>query len=305
VLSVTSVVKKIAAYAKLLRLSNAPTAVADVWMGYAVTLGALSPSYAVGLASFASLAAYHGGMALNDAVDAPHDEASSRGRPIERGFISRRAAYSLAYGGLAASFITTLCLWNFTQDSRIVGIGLALVLAIISYNSPLKRSWLGPLLMGSCRLLNVLLGVFAVSPAELSRVTDYEAGTMFAILIGAYIVGVTLYARDESQGGRRRQLIAGCGISAMAIAAFTVVSTVNSFNALVWTVVGLFATRGMVAGILQPTPKNIGRGVGIAIQGLVVIDATLATLYAGPVAGLAILALLPVTMLLARWIPQT
>jgi 4-hydroxybenzoate polyprenyltransferase len=159
--------------------------------------------------------------------------------------------------------------------------------------------------MGSCRLLNVLLGVFAVSPAELASITDYEAGTTYAILIGAYIVGVTLYARDESQGGHRHQLVAGCGISTLAIAAFALVSTINSFNALVWAVVGLFATRGMVAAILHPTPRNIGRGVGIAIQGLVVIDATLATLYAGPVAGLAILALLPVTMLLARWIPQT
>jgi 4-hydroxybenzoate polyprenyltransferase len=305
VLSVTSVVKKIAAYAKLLRLSNAPTAVADVWMGYAVTLGVLSPSYAVGLASFASLAAYHGGMALNDAADAPNDEALSRGRPIERGFISRRVAYSLAYGSLVASLIAAVCLSIFTEDSRIAGIGLALVLAILAYNSPLKRSWLGPLLMGSCRLLNVLLGVFAVSPAELMSVTHYEAGTTFAILIGVYIAGVTLYARDESQSCGRRQLIAGCVVSTLAIAAFAFVSIINSFNALIWAIVGLFATRGMVAAILQPTPRNIGRGVGIAIQGLVVIDATLATLYAGPVAGLAILALLPVTMLLARWIPQT
>lgn len=75
--------------------------------------------------------------------------------------------------------------------------------------------------------------------------------------------------------------------------------------AIGWSTAGLFATRGMVAAILQPTPRNIGRGVGIAIQGLVVIDAVLATFYAGPVAGLAILALLPVTMLLSRWIPQT
>jgi hypothetical protein len=305
VLSVSSVVKKIAAYAKLLRLSNAPTAVADVWMGYAVTLGVLSPSYAVWLASFASLAAYHGGMALNDAVDAPSDEAGSRGRPIERGYISRRMAYSLAYGGLAASFITTLCLWRHTQDSRIVGIGLALVLAIIAYNSPLKRSWLGPLLMGSCRLMNVLLGVFAVAPVELARLSDYELGTGFAILIGSYIVGVTLFARDESLGGGRPILLAGCAISAVTIAAFPAAPGYDRVTILIWTVVGLFATRGMVAAILQPTPKNIGRGVGIAIQGLVVIDATLATLYAGPVAGLAILALLPVTMLLARWIPQT
>ena len=96
--SVTSVVQKFAAYAKLLRLSNAPTAVADVWMGYAVATGRLEPTLPLALMTAASLCLYHGGMALNDAIDADRDEIENRRRPISEGHISRNRAYQIAIG---------------------------------------------------------------------------------------------------------------------------------------------------------------------------------------------------------------
>ena len=68
--SVPSVVKTLYAYARLLRISNAPTALADVWMGYAVANGRLEPTRELLLLSLASLCLYHAGMALNDLHDA-------------------------------------------------------------------------------------------------------------------------------------------------------------------------------------------------------------------------------------------
>jgi 1,4-dihydroxy-2-naphthoate octaprenyltransferase len=306
VLSVSSVVKKIAAYAKLLRLSNAPTAVADVWMGYAVATGKLEPTLPLCLMTAASLCLYHGGMALNDVRDAKQDAIDNRNRPIAAGLISYGVAKFISRSLLLLGLVLGVSAGVAAASFETIDEVLVLLVAIVAYNGRLKRTLLGPILMGVCRSLNAALGM-SLSPM---------AGGNAAILLGifVYVVGLTVFARDESKHGHRRQLALGLLLSIAGLAWLALMPLLQSLPeaakspqawTLLWIVTSLIAIRGMVAGILQPTPRNIGRGVGIAIQGLVVIDATLATLYAGPVAGLAILALLPVTMLLSRWIPQT
>lgn len=300
------VVKKLAAYARLLRLSNGPTAIADVWMGYAVASGELTPTLPLALATVASLCLYHGGMALNDYRDAERDTAAKRNRPIATGQISLAAAKRVAHVLLLVGLFLTVAAGAAANSYGVMNVGLLLVVAIVAYNGRLKRTVAGPLLMGACRSLNGLLGMSITSGS--GGVATIPWG------IFAYVVGLTLFARDERDSTRRRQLVTGAVICLLGIAwlalgpellrsaaAPPLAPTATVF----WMVTALIATRGMAAAILQPSPKNIGRGVGIAIQGLVVIDATLATLYAGPMAGLAIFALLPITMLLARSIPQT
>ena len=301
----SSVVKSIGAYAKLLRLSNGPTAVADVWMGYAVVSGVLEPTWPLALMTVTSLLLYHGGMIANDVVDVFDDRAEGRDRPLATGQLHVIDAGRLFWWMTIGAFLTA------TAASVVTGLWpgmLAFLLwnAIRWYNSPLKKTLAGPPLMGLCRGLNVALGasVAGFGPESL----------MIPLGVACYVDGLTLFARDERVQKGRWQRIAGVlvsllGITWLALWPELFPGFVGKPRAtiwpLFWAVTALLATRGMVAGILHPTPRNIGRGVGVAIQGLVIIDATLAALYAGPVAGLAILALLPVTMLLARWIPQT
>lgn len=295
---------KALAYAQLLRLSNGPTALADVWMGYAVVSGSLAPSWPLVLASFASLLLYHAGMVGNDLADVFTDREEGRDRPIANGQIFGWDAMRLQ------RYLEIAALLGVAAASVLVQLWLPMMVAwllwtaIRWYNSPLKRTMAGPVLMGSCRALNGLLGMSLVG---------FEMGAIPIVLaVGLYVVGVTVYARDEALTPQRSQLAWGGLISLLGLAWLGSHSAVSeSIHTKpiaimsAWIAVALMATRGMAAAILQPTPRNIGRGVGIAIQGLVIIDATLAALYAGPMAGLAILALLPVTMLLARWIPQT
>ena len=306
-----TLVDKALAYARLLRLSNGPTAVADVWMGYAVAAGELTPASPIVLMTFASLGFYHGGMALNDAMDAERDAVDQRGRPIELGHLKESMAFSVAtallFGGASLAFVSA--------GAQSLVIAVPLLAAIAAYNSRYKRTAIGPLLMGLCRFLNVQLGAFAAVAAKVDcslppkprwTPVDLTLGFYAAVVIGVYIAGVTWFARDEATESKRVWLASATLVAAAALVLAAVATPYSEpARPFTWAIVALIATRGMVAAILQPTPKNIGRGVGIAIQGLVVIDATLAALYAGPVAGLAILALLPVTMLLARWIPQT
>ncbi|MGL4512765.1 MAG: UbiA family prenyltransferase [Lacipirellulaceae bacterium] len=299
--------KTFVAVAKLLRLSNAPTAVADVWMGCAVATGALAPSWGLALLTASSLCLYHGGMALNDWADAERDAIDRRGRPIAEGAVSRRAAAWLAacllgLGVCSAGFVSWLA-----PGSAPGWVAIALLCAIAAYNSPLKHTLVGPPLMGCCRALNGVLGM-AIVPLDPAAVAAVAPGVLL------YVAGLTLFARDEARVPRRPRLVLGLVISLLGLYTLSALpwERVAELARLHpgawfrgWAIAALLAVRGMVAGVSRPTRRNVGRGVGIGIQGLVVIDALLGCLYAGPVAGLAILALLPLTIGLARVVPQT
>ncbi len=305
-----SALQKIGAYARLLRLSNAPTAVADVWMGYAVSTGSFKPTVSLVLLTMVSLCLYHGGMALNDAVDAKQDGIDRRGRPIERRLISQRLAYLLAYALLAIGVAIAVFASQFT-DYPVGSIAFFVAVCVIAYNSRLKLSLAGPFLMALCRIGNVEIGMSQCNGC--SELLSAEEMGYYRVGLFFYVVGLTFFAREESVGKKAHNYLIATLMSfggALAIGLLLGSSTLPPAIGVIqwgilWFAIAMFTTRGMLAATLQPTQHNIGRGIGIAIQGIIVIDATLAAIYAGPMAGLAIFALLPVTMLLSKWIPQT
>src|SRR5262245_19389004 len=129
---------RLRAYAELVRLPNAFTAMADICLGGLVTrtmAGAL-PGREFLLLLAASTCLYSGGMVWNDFFDVDQDRRERPGRPLPSGRVSR---------GAAAGFATGLCQ---------VGVGCAalagsapiaglLVLAILLYDAWLKRTWAG------------------------------------------------------------------------------------------------------------------------------------------------------------------
>src|SRR5439155_821340 len=72
-------------------------------------------------------------------------------------------------------------------------LALLLVAAILLYDRWLKRSWAGPVGMGVCRLLNVLLGL------SLAGSIPLPWGLQLGSVVGLYIVGVTWLARTEAR----------------------------------------------------------------------------------------------------------
>ena len=73
---------------------------------------------------------------------------------------------------------------------------------IVLYNAGLKRTPLGPVAMGGCRMLNVLLGMSVLR--EPWRIEHWAV----AAGIGIYIAGVTWFARNDARRSDRRQLVA-------------------------------------------------------------------------------------------------
>jgi 4-hydroxybenzoate polyprenyltransferase len=298
------------AYARLLRLPNVFTAIADICLG-ALASRALFPDSGQGLASWLLLAAssaclYSGGMVWNDFFDLEQDRRERPFRPLPSGEVSRPAAVRLGVILLLTGWLFAVLAgwrpdkWNATSAS-VAGV---LVAAILLYDRWLKRTWMGPLGMGACRFLNVMLGL------SLAGNLGGVAGVQLALVIGVYIVGVTWFARTEAQlsgktalTGAALTMLAGL---VLAVPLPTHVSPEIRSSLFLYLLVGLGFLIGLPVcrAIAQPTPVHVQAAVKRAIMGLVALDASLATIYAG-LAGLAILLLLIPALCLGSWIYST
>ena len=273
------------AYLQLLRLPTVFTAMADILLGYVLTHrfvfgpeGFDNPQKFFGLL-FASCCLYMSGMVFNDVFDREQDAAERPGRPIPSGRVPLRNAAILGtvlmtLGVISASAVTFVSLQ----------VACLLVVAILAYDRILKRTPLGPIAMGSCRFLNVLLGASDqttwVPPGLLVRPQLWVAGAL-----GLYIVGVTLFARKEATTSSRWQLglaqvlfNAGIAILAVLIVSWPVWSWPPRHNGPValamLAVVAFTLNRRTVTALVTPSPPNVQVTVKLLLLSYVMLDAT-------------------------------
>jgi 4-hydroxybenzoate polyprenyltransferase len=305
------------AWLELLRISNVLTAVADVWMGMIVTTGSFEPTGVAFALSLASVCLYLSGMVLNDVFDADSDANERPERPIPSGRISRRSAAAVGYSLMTAGLLGAAWATLLTDTLVPLYTGIVLATLILTYDRLPTANPIKPWLMGACRGLNVLLGMSVLGLAP-SLTTNY---LLIALAMLIYIAGVTLFARTEAltevSTSNRRRLAAAMLVALAGIGLFAAHPWLGADNgatrlfaspipwAAMWVVVALLVARRFVAALLQPSPARVQSAVGNAITSIIVIDAVLAAGYAGPYWGLTIFALLPLTLLMARFIPQT
>ena len=142
------------AWGRLLRLSLAPSAAADVAAGVLVGAG----EWPRGPEPFAviagSLCVYHGGMALNDWADRADDARLRSDRPIPSGAIAPRAALAVAALLLIAGPLVALA--GDVRSGAVLG-AVAVLAAL--YDVAGRGAWRGPALLAACRGGNLLAGV--------------------------------------------------------------------------------------------------------------------------------------------------
>jgi len=172
--------------------------------------GSWGPTGELVLLLLATSCLFCGGMVLNDVFDANVDAIERPSRPIPSGAISLAVARSVAIGVLLVGFAFAVAAGMLAMTDSTVGLstlirsaccGIAVVLSIWLYDGPLKKTWLGPLAMGSCRFFNILLGASTVR-------SDFSSGDIWfgvpPIVVGwaaavvLLIAGVTLLAKNES-----------------------------------------------------------------------------------------------------------
>jgi 4-hydroxybenzoate polyprenyltransferase len=298
-------------YAQLVRLPNLPTALADICLG-ALATGALPGHWLPFLLLLpASGCLYCGGMVWNDFFDVEQDRTERPNRPIPSGRVTRRDAGLFGAGLLAAGVL--LALLAGLSQALVAGgatrlpavLACLLVGCIFVYDGWLKRTPMGLVAMGSCRALNVLLGVSTAGSLA-------APGLHLAAIVGLYIVGVTWFARTEARTSNRSALkgAAGVMLAALLLAVPLPVTgpAASSSFLFPYLLVGLGFAVGLPASraIADPSPANVQAAVKRAIFALVVLDAVLATACAG-VAGLLILLLLTPSLYLSRrrWLYAT
>jgi 4-hydroxybenzoate polyprenyltransferase len=295
------------AYAQLVRLPNVFTAMADIALG-ALAAGALPERWrAFGLLLLASSCLYCSGMVWNDVFDVEQDRRERPFRPIPSGRIGRAAAVQLgallmglgvALAAAAGSAVGSAFRWAPLSISGV------LVVAILLYDGALKRTWAGPLGMGLCRFLNVLLGLSVVEGL------GPPWGVHLAAVVGLYIVGVTWFARTEARASNKPALVGAAIVMllalllALALPGRLAPDTSSPLYPYLLVLHGFIVGLPVCQAISAPAPANVQKAVKRAIMGLVLLDAVLATALVG-LLGLVILVLLLPAMFLGRCIYST
>jgi hypothetical protein len=288
----------IAPYLQLIRLPNVVTAAADSLAGWLLVIGsAADPGHWLPLTA-ASMVLYASGTALNDVFDVEIDRSERPGRPLPSGRVSYKTAAWLGGSGLLIG--PALALASGSMKSAVVATILALF--ILAYNAGLKHTWVGPLFMGSCRGLNLLLGM---SHAQaLGGPIAWSA----AVAYGLYVVGITVMSRSETSGGVRGGLVAGLGLQDLALLGLAGVTLAHDRfpqpdperplipleGLLVLALVALAVNSVGSRAIKEPIPELIQKSVKTGILSLV-------WLHVGIVAGVR--GLEPATYVAILWIP--
>ena len=192
------------AWLELLRVPNLLTVPGDVLAGWLLAVGGVWHP-ALLWAVLASLGLYAFGLISNDVADFKVD---SRERP-ERPLPSRRILPIHAVtAALTLACVAPVLAW--IAGGEALNVAVLLFLVITFYNTMMKSSpVVGPLALGLCRGLNLLLGAAASTPVLPSGLRGVPFEHMVgigaaAVVLMVYIAIVSLLAQREVQTGRAR-----------------------------------------------------------------------------------------------------
>ena len=291
---------RLKAYLQLCRPANLPTAAADVLAGTAISgLFAVEGAFQMAdievlpflLLVMASVFLYAGGVVLNDVFDIEIDRVERPERPIPSGIVPLGKARSLGFVLLAVGIGLAFFVGKTTGL-----IAVFLALSILSYDKFAKHHpILGPLNMGVCRGLNLLMGI------SLLGTFQYWP---YVLLPVVFIFAVTMISRGEVHGKNKGNilwagLLYGLVIAGMVYLHYTYAK--NDFWYVLFLVLfGLMVFRPLIIAYRDNTPNHIKNAVKSGVLSIVLLDASLAVAHSNLLLGIIILLLLPLSIFLAK-----
>ncbi|PKQ44618.1 UbiA-like protein EboC [Confluentibacter flavum] len=285
----------------LMRPPNLPTAAADI-----ITGAAIAGFFATGwveipqeiivdfiLLTLASVFLYAGGVVLNDVFDLKIDTEERPERPIPSGVVSLKTAAFL--GGSLLFFGIIL---SFASNLYAGFVALCLAVSILLYDSKAKHHvFFGPLAMGFCRGLNLLLGMCILGLPPFSK-------WIYIMIPIIYIFGVTLISRGEVHGNNKKNIIFSAILYSLVIF-FILFYNSTDIDVLLQVVpflllFGLAIFIPLVKAYKINSPSNIKKAVKAGVLSLVVMDAAIAASVSNWWVGIIILLLLPLSLFLSK-----
>lgn len=286
-----------------MRPANIVTSIADVLAGIAISGLFTQKFFGTGavtnvlLLCLATIGLYGGGVVFNDVFDAGLDKSERPERPIPSGLISVGEA-SLLGGILLSGGILTAFISNATSGI----IAFLIAVAALVYNRWSKHNAIvGPLNMGLCRGLNLLLGV-SIIPLALHLWWGLSAVPVI------YIASITMISRGEVHGGSRTILYMACLLYALVIAFILYFS--YSKGMILYSLIFLLPFAWMIfnpliKAIAEPVGKNIGKAVKAGVIALILMNAAWAAAFGALYVALVIVLLLPVSVKLGKMFAVT
>ena len=280
---------------RLMRPANIVTSVADVLAGIAISgyfLTFETDYFPVLMLCIATIGLYGGGIVFNDVFDADLDKIERPERAIPSGAVKLNEAIFLGafllLSGIAAAF-------TIAALSGIIAI-LITFFALL-YNKYAKHhSFLGPLNMGLCRGLNLLLGVSIIASA-------LHEWYFLGLIPLIYIFSITMISQGEVHGSNRNKLYAGAFLYLLVISSMLYLSLNKGQLIIALFFIIPFAWmifRPLFIAIKEPLGKNIGKAVKAGVISLILMDAAWSAVFGSPVAAICIALLLPLSLWLAK-----
>ncbi|MBX2820196.1 MAG: UbiA-like protein EboC, partial [Rhodothermaceae bacterium] len=291
------------ALAQLARPANIVTAWADVLAGVAVAgvtipvLLGMEPGIlpeSVAWLVLATTGLYGGGVVFNDVFDAKLDAVERPERPIPSGKVSIGAATAwgllLLIGGIVAA-------WQASWESGVLAAAIA-VAALVYDKFGKHHTILGPINMGLCRGMNLMLGISVVP----SLMTELAA---VCILPLVYIGAITLISQGEVHGGTSKKGWQAVGLLGLVILSLIFISATGYSYIFLYGMIFIFFFVWLVAppfirAARKPDAPVIRKAVKAGILGLIPLNAAIASGFAGWEFGLFIVLLLPISIGLGK-----
>ena len=287
--------KKLIGFLRLTRPANIVTAISDILAGAAMAgyAGGWHEVSSVLLLIIATIGLYGGGVVFNDVFDAALDRVERPERPIPSGLIAEKEAALLGTFLLVMGIVAAFGLSAYPSGS----IAIAIAVAALVYDKWGKhQNLIGPLNMGICRGLNLLLGMSLVPDVM------YQYGYLALVPI-VYIAAITMISRGEVHGGKSQTMRFAAILYSVVIVSILLTSLAqgNSVYALGFLIIlALLIYPPLLRALRDPVGKNIGKAVKAGVLALIVMNASWAATFGALYLAVAIVLLLPLSILLAK-----
>ena len=281
-----------------MRPANIVTSIADVLAGIAISGYLLQPFLfndqlqTILLLCLSTVGLYGGGVVFNDVFDADLDKIERPERAIPSGRVNLKEA----------TLLGTILLIVGISTSFFVNIYSGSIATVIAAAALIYDKWgkhqklIGPLNMGLCRGLNLLLGVSILT----IQLSSYCYVALVPII---YIAAVTIISRGEVYGGKSITFYIAAALYLLVILAIFIFSFYRDKTPL--TIVFLLPFAWMIFTPLykawkEPIGKNVGKAVKAGVIALILLNACWAAAFGAFGLALVIVLLLPLSLFLAK-----
>lgn len=285
-------------FIRMARPANIITAISDIIAGFAIA-GVFSDSFnqtniaAIMLLIVATVGLYGGGIVFNDIFDYKADLRNRPERVLPSGEISIKEAVVF---GISLFMMGIICAFLVSPISGFLAVIVALL--ALSYDKFSKhQAVLGPINMGLCRSMNLLLGM-----SILTNIIPQFWFIGFVPLV--FVAAITLVGQKEASGNNKKSIIKAIVLDSI-VAIFFIGLIFNNYLNTWTTVPFLLFWYGInfvakIKAIKNNIPEKIQQAVKTGVLSLIPLNAIYVAGFSNWYYAVLLICLLPVSIYIAK-----